>query len=431
VSNGSVKKVFIFPCGSEIGLEIQRSLAASCHFEMYGGSSVDDHGRLVFKNYIGDIPPVEDKNFIPRVIDIVKKHSIDFIIPAHDSVVLKLAEHSEELPAQLITSPLETCIACRSKKKTYQLLTGQVPVPKTYSIDDKHISFPVFIKPDAGQGSKGAKKISSQKELAIAYESDPTIIISEYLPGSEYTIDCFTDKDRKLLFSGGRIRKRINNGISVDSVPKENRLFFELAQKINSKLHLRGAWFFQVKENAAGDFVLMEVAPRIAGTMGLYRAMGVNFTQLSLFDAMGLDVSIIENSFEVEIDRALSSKFITNLFYSSVYVDLDDTLIFDNSVNTQMIMFLYQARNEGKRICLISRHSKSILKTLEAYAISRSLFDEIIHLGKDDKKSHYISRLDAIFIDDSFAERKDVSENSNIPVFATDAIDVLLDWRRK
>jgi hypothetical protein len=44
------KNVLVFPCGSEIGLEVYRSLKHSIHFNLIGANSVDDHGRVVFVN---------------------------------------------------------------------------------------------------------------------------------------------------------------------------------------------------------------------------------------------------------------------------------------------------------------------------------------------------------------------------------------------
>ena len=54
-----MKNVLVFPCGSEIGLEVNRALANSTHFKLYGGNSVDDHGKFVYKNYISGIPFIE------------------------------------------------------------------------------------------------------------------------------------------------------------------------------------------------------------------------------------------------------------------------------------------------------------------------------------------------------------------------------------
>lgn len=418
------KRVLVFPCGSEIGLEIYRSLKNSIHFEVFGASSIEDHGCFVFENYINNIPFVEDKNFIEEINSIVDKYKIDFIFPAHDSVVLKLAQNQEKINAKIITSPPQTCEICRSKTKTYGKLQNIIKTPKILSVKEK-IDFPVFIKPDVGQGSKGAHKINNEKELNFYLLKTNDIIISEYLPGKEYTIDCFTNKNGELLFAEGRERGRINNGISVNSKPIQNPKFQEIAQKINSELSFRGVWFFQLKEDFQGKMVLMEIAPRIAGTMGLYRGLGINFAQLSLFDAMDIDVEILNNKFEIELDRALYSKYKTDLDYDTVYIDFDDTIIVDNKVNPEMITLLYSLQNKNKKIILITKHKENIESTLEKFNIHKKLFNEIIHISKSENKVDYITGTKAIFIDDSFAERKKVTEIKAIPTFDTTSVNVI------
>lgn len=54
------------------------------------------------------------------------------------------------------------------------------------------------------------------------------------------------------------------------------------------------------------------------------------------------------------------------------------------------------------------------------------MFDRVIHLGAEEKKSDHIDCQDAIFIDDSFAERQDVARRKKIPVFAPDMVEALL-----
>jgi len=75
------KNILIFPCGSEPGLEICRSLKYSKHFEIFGGSSVDNHGKFVYKNYIGNIPFIDEENFIVELKEIIKNYHINAIYP--------------------------------------------------------------------------------------------------------------------------------------------------------------------------------------------------------------------------------------------------------------------------------------------------------------------------------------------------------------
>ncbi len=420
-----MKNVLVFPCGSEIGLEINRALEYSKHFTLFGANSVDDHGKYVYKNYVAGLPFIDASNFIDEINKIIELHNIDFIIPAHDSAVLKMAENQNIIKATVITSCAKTGRICSSKRKTYQLFEKLIPTPKVYSISDK-MSFPIFLKPDVGQGSKGTYKVNTKDEVDFYLKKDQTLLLLEYLPGKEYTIDCFTDKNGTLLFAAGRERVRIYNGISVNSKPVIHAQFERIAEIINKTLSFRGVWFFQVKERANGELVLMEIAPRIAGTMALFRAEGVNFIQLSLFDRMGIEVSILHNKLNIEIDRALFARFSIRNDYACVYIDFDDTIIVNNSVNTNMMKFLYQSKNLCKEIILLSKHKQDIKESLKKFAISDLLFDEIIVLKENEKKSDYITNINSIFIDDSFAERKEVFDKLHIPVFALDAVESLL-----
>ena len=48
----SKNNILVFPCGSEIGLEINNALKWSTHIELFGASSVDDHGKYVYLEII-------------------------------------------------------------------------------------------------------------------------------------------------------------------------------------------------------------------------------------------------------------------------------------------------------------------------------------------------------------------------------------------
>ena len=424
-----MKNVLVFPCGSEIGLEISRALAQSKHFKIIGANSIDDHGKYVYEHYITNVPFIEEENFIQEINKIIKEYSIDYIIPAHDSAILKFSKNSLLVNAPIITSPLKTCQITRSKKETYDFFKNIIATPKVYK-KNVGLTFPVFLKPDVGQGSKGTYKVNTEEELEFYIKKDSTLLALEYLPGKEYTIDCFTNKNGILLFAEGRERNRISNGISVNSKPIKNPEFQKIASKINNALPFQGVWFFQLKERENGELVLMEISPRIAGTMALYRVIGINFIQLSLFDKMGYDVRIINNKLDIEIDRALFSRYEFPIDYNTIYIDLDDTIIIGNStINTTIIKFIYQARNLGKKIILITKHKLDVETTLNQYAISSSLFNEIIIIEQHQKKSDFIKDLNSIFIDDSFQERIDVFENLKIPVFDIDAVESLLTWK--
>ena len=87
--------------------------------------------------------------------------------------------------------------------------------------------------------------------------------------------------------------------------------------------------------------------------------------------------------------------------------------------------FIFDCKNKGKKISLLSEHQGNLNEELKKQGI-HSLFDRIIHILESEKKSAYIDNSNAIYIDDSFAERKEVKESVKIPVFSLDMLPCLL-----
>ena len=428
------KNILVFPCGSEIALEVYRAVNHSTHFNLIGANSIDDHGQFVFENYIGGLPFITDPDFLEKFRQVVRDNNIDAVYPAMDAVIELLKSNEDFLGCKVVSSPIETTQICLSKSKTYKVLENVVKVPKTFTADELVMAgepFPVFAKPDIGYGSRGAKKISSVEDLKAHLALYPSCILSEFLPGKEYTVDCFSSHNGDLLFAAARERCRIMNGISVNTKPvKENaEEFMDFAKRINSAIKFNGAWFYQVKRDANGKLTLLEVASRFGGSSSLFRAQGINFALMSLFDAFDIPVSVLRNGYDVVMDRALDNKYKLDLKYSEVFVDFDDCIYLEKKfVNDALMAFLYRCVNNGIKVTLLSRHDDEKLGKLDELLDKlriRQVFDRIIHLNPSQKKIDSIDNTDSIFIDDSFAERKAVADKFNIPVFSLDMIEAL------
>lgn len=430
------KNILVFPCGSEVALEVHRSMVHSAHFRLVGGSSVADHGRFVFENYIDGLPFLGDAAFLEQMRQVVVRERIDAIYPALDPVIDVLKRNEAALGCRVVGSPAETSEVCVSKRRTYRALADVVKTPRTYGTGERPTAadYPVFAKPDVGYGSRGAQKIANAGELAVHLEKYPGCVLMECLPGEEYTVDCFTDAEGHLLVAKPRTRGRISNGISVHTEPVEdNGEFLGFAKRINAALRFEGAWFFQLKRDGAGTLTLLEVASRLGGSSGLWRPCGINFALMTLYAAFRMPVAVLENRIRPEMDRALDTRYRLDLSYDEVFVDFDDCLSLDGRrVNPVLAAFLYDCLGRGVRTTLLTRHDDEKLGLLEGLLEQlrvRPLFDRILHIGKTEEKADYIDNRNAIFIDDSFAERQKVSERCGIPVFGPDMAEALWhDW---
>ncbi len=421
-----ILNVLVFPAGTEVGLEIHSALKDCKEVVLFGaGDSFVSHASYVFKNF-SILPLITSENFIDLLNKYCSSNRIDYIFPAYDDVVLFLSENKDKIYSKIIAPDSNICNICRFKSKTYSFLNGVVPTPRIFSVS-RQMPFPVFIKPDKGQGSQNAQKILNYEEL-IKINNINDYIVTEYLPGEEYTIDCFSDLNHELLYSGPRIRNRMRNGIAVNSEPSNINNIQDIASKISLELKMVGAWFFQMKKDTSGDLKLLEVAPRIAGSMSVNRMFGVNFSLLTLYLYEGYNVNILKNNYSFSIDRALKNVYRHDISYDVVYLDFDDTVFVKNILNPKAIYFIVQSINFGRKVVLISRHNGDLIYKLKELRID-SLFDEVYHLKDNELKSDFISNKNSVFIDDSFAERSDVHSKLGIPVFDVDMIDMLIDFR--
>jgi hypothetical protein len=422
--------VLIFPCGGLNALEIHTALKDCVTMNVYGGTSQKDHGAFVFKNYITGIPFLNDPEFICALNKVITEYEIDVVIPTDDTAMLFFARHADRFSAKIAQPGVLPAELSRYKDKLYKLLHNKPYCPEVYTSKHTITQYPVFVKPTVGSGSQNTRKVNCECEFK---ESDwgQDYLVVEYLPGEELTVDCFSDRFHQLRFVGPRSRNRISAGVSVNSftIPLEEEIR-AIANELNELLKLRGMWYFQVKKDSKGMYKLLEVSVRTAGTMNLYRNLGVNFPMLTVYDLLDRDVEILKNDFYLEVDRTLINRYKSDLVYSTIYIDFDDTITKNGWVNPFVMMYLYTERYKGKKIKVLTRHEFDFDQTLARLAISKSLFDEVIRLTWDHKKYLYIEeKSEVIFIDNAFQERMEVKKQLNIPVFDVDAIQCLLDWR--
>ena len=404
-------KVLIFPVGTEISFELYAALRNEKWIELIGAAARgSSHAHFLFDR-VFEVEHVAKQQWLPQIVDLCRREDVQFILPAHDDAVVALAQHRQQIPATIVTSDVGVCETARSKSATYKALRNAIRTPAIYT-ETNVKKFPVFAKPDRGQGSAYTRLVHNTDELHRALDDISDCLISEYLPGDEYTVDCFSDREEGVLFAGARMRRRTRNGIAVNTVCVNLPEAFELAQKIQHKMSFRGAWFFQIRRAEDGTLALLEVAPRVAGSMAAHRVRGVNFALLSLYEALRVPVQIRPLNCELEMDRALANRYKHSIDFSDVYVDLDDTLITGGRLNVELAAFLLACASQGKPVVLVTRHAHDVQQTLSKHRVAQ-IFDRIVHLSDREPKSIYIKGERPLFIDDSFRERMEVSNATN------------------
>jgi hypothetical protein len=422
VDGMSERRVLVFPAGTEIGLEIHAALRGYHHVKLFAaGEDISNHARFVYPEY-HVIPNVHTNCWLQPLIELCKRLDIQYIFPAHDDVIVTLSAVRDRIPAKLVTSNHDACVTTRSKSATYRRLTGILPVPLMYPSAAAVTRFPVLLKPDKGQGSSHVTIANTREQLAIALTTVPEPIICEYLPGEEFTVDCFSSQSQGLLFVGARQRRRTRNGISVNTVTEDLPEAWPLADAIGRELKPRGAWFFQLKRNAGGELVLLEVAPRIAGAMAAHRVCGVNFPLLAMMELEDAKLHIAPNKMRIEMDRALSNRYRSHVKFDTLYLDLDDTMLCGSTLEENVARLICRCINQEIHLVLITERG------VESSGVARklgSLFDEVLQVSGDEPRSSVIRETSSIYVDNNPARRIEVSRTRRIPTFDTSMIELL------
>lgn len=142
------------------------------------------------------------------------------------------------------------------------------------------VTFPVFVKPRTGSGSVGARKINNYEELSIAMNSDPLLIVQEFMDCMDLDADVYIDTiTHKAVsaFSKKKIETRIGGASKTISF-KDDRLF-EFIQEICEVFKFNGPvdmdFFYK-----NGEYYLSEINPRFGGAYLHAYGAGVDFITL-------------------------------------------------------------------------------------------------------------------------------------------------------
>ena len=419
--------VLVFPACTEIGLEIFKALSTCKSIRLFGAGETElDSSKLIYNEY-QTLPNVHDDAWLNKLITLCATYCIDYIFPAHDDAIVSLAKHSADIPAIILGPPYRESKILRSKTKTYRSLQKVVKTPQVFTLPSPD-NLPVFIKPDVGEGAKDAYLVSDWTHLSYLRKNIKNPVITEYLPGEEYTIDCFSKKGGELLFYSARQRLRIKNGIAVVTNTVDVPDAGLIVEKISTHFKMRGAWFAQLKRDKNNCLTLLEVANRISGSMACSRALGVNFAELTILERNDAPLTVLNAGYNVRLFRSLQNfyEISPKIKIKNLYIDLDDTLIFENNLNPDAMAVIVACRNKKIPVFVVTRHGLDPRQTINQFGIS-GLIDHVIHVKNDELKSHKIDKPDAIFVDDSFSERAEVANKLKIPTFDTSSLDLLRD----
>ena len=269
------------------------------------------------------VPSPESPTYLSALRSVCHRQDIDLVLPQTTREIDVLAQHREAFEREgvrVLVSGAEAVRRANDKGEVLRTFESLgLPVPAWHRAKTegevaaaaKALGYPerpVVVKPPVSNGMRGLRilreaawdaerflaekpsgvEISLDTLLAILRRGDaqPELLVTEYLPGPEYSVDAFRGAHVEVALP--RRRDVIRSGISFTTtlLPERHDLA-EPTLRAAEALGLEYAFGFQFKEDADGVPRVLECNPRVQGTMVASLFGGFNPIWLSVREALG------------------------------------------------------------------------------------------------------------------------------------------------
>ena len=285
------------------------------------------------------VPAASDARYADRLLEICKLEGVDVLLPFMSAELPTLIDRKQEFEAlgvKVSVGDKHAVEITNNKLRFYEFLRDNgLKVPRfcaVRSADEllpacQAVGYPeraVCVKATELSGSRGIRIIDASKsrydilfgqkpnsfyttfeELEATLREKPTMpemMVMECLPGEEGSVDLIADHG-KILYMAYR-----ESNVNLASIPQEatlsyNQEAYDIAEAVIGKLGLDGNADLDFKCDADGHPVLMEINPRIAATMQIFKMGGMNLPYLRVKQLLGEELPKVDVRYGVKMKR--------------------------------------------------------------------------------------------------------------------------------
>ena len=190
----------------------------------------------------------------------------------------------------LIAGDMNTLNTVLDKVLLAEACQGVVPVPTTIALDESTdlsaLSLPLIVKPRHGSGGRDVEIVSDPARLTtLAAVGD--MLAQQLLVGEEYSVDVLARADGSVAAAVPRARLKVDSGIAVAARTLHDDALEGGARAVVSHLGLRGIVNVQFRRDEQGVAHLLEINPRLPGTMTITVASGIDMPYWFVAEPLG------------------------------------------------------------------------------------------------------------------------------------------------
>lgn len=267
----------------------------------------DDAVGKYFCDQFHRVPGAKSEDFVSTVLDICRREQIDVILPQVTNELFlfsRFKKNFEDEGIKVAVSGYDQINIANDKHKFMDIVKQAGGLaPESYQVStwgdliragDK-VGYPFAVKPPVSNGMRGFRVVYEQTDRKKAFYDEkpdntkvtlrdlyeilgdefPPLLVMEYLPGKEYSVDILSGKD-KVYAIVPRARSLIRSGITFNGIVEQRADIIDISRKVTLDLGLEYAHGIQYKEDREGRPRVLESNPRVQGTMVLSTIAGAN-----------------------------------------------------------------------------------------------------------------------------------------------------------
>ena len=269
------------------------------------------------------VPRGDDPGYADALLEICRREKVDVLLPIMSVELETLSRNKARFEAagtRVSVSDLEPLAVANDKAALFAFLRERglpcaryeiVRSPEDLSRAAEALGYGrgrVCVKATHGSGSRGFRildakenrferfmhekpasaviSLEEMRQILAEAPAFPPLMVMEYLPGAEYTVDLLADRGR-VRCACCRKSLGMEGSIMLNSLVTNRRPVLDLCVRVTETLGLEGNIGFDVRERADGTPLIMECNPRATAGIPVFAKAGVNLPYLAVKRLLG------------------------------------------------------------------------------------------------------------------------------------------------
>lgn len=290
-----MRTILVSGASGIVGYGVLRSLKRSGKkLKLIGTSIYDDSVAPGFCDIFELAPPTNVAAYIEWLLNTIRKHQVDLIIPGIEIDMYKWVDHVPEIAINgtiALLNNVDLIHLCKDKWAFYENLreagmSCAIESSLSLEFDTLNCKFglPFLLKPRCGFGSQGIVKVDSADTFLRHQKDIGPILMTQPLVGNdeeEFTISAFCDGTGSFYASMTLKRKLSRDGFTEKAEVVSTDEFIGTISDLCNRFRPIGPTNFQFRKCKDG-VKLLEINPRISSSTSIRSAFGYNESAMAV-----------------------------------------------------------------------------------------------------------------------------------------------------